>query len=51
MNKKKTKKQKQNKTKNNNKTKPKPQTIKQNKATNCEMKVNGATLTNEKIHL
>ena len=26
------------------------QTIKHNKATNCEMKVNGATLTNKKIH-
>ena len=30
--------------------KARPQTIKHNKATNCEMKVNGATLTNEKIH-
>ena len=52
---KKERKTKQNKTKtqtkNNNKSKPTPQTIKQNKATNCEMKVNGATLTNEKIHL
>ena len=47
------KKQKQNKknktkqktkNKNNNKSKPTPQTIKQNKATNCEMKVNVATL-------
>ena len=27
-----------------------PQTIKHNKATNCEVKVNGATLTNEKMH-
>ena len=27
-----------------------PLTIKHNKVTNCEMKVNGANLTNEKIH-
>ena len=27
-----------------------PQTIKHNKATNCETKANGTTLTNKKIH-
>ena len=43
----KTKQSKTNKTKqtkNNNKSKPTPQTITQNKVTNFEMKVSGATL-------